>query len=90
MNVVHNAIWDATLKGGAGGWRSLKTTDLGGGGGGGGGGGDASAANQLLMLAAIGTPADPPWDGVTESASLISVMKAVALNTAYTIVDEGA
>lgn len=36
MNVIHNAIFDPALNSGAGGWRSMKTTDLGGGGGGGG------------------------------------------------------
>ena len=82
MNVVHNAVFDPTLNG-TGGWRSLKTTDLSGGGG---GGGDASAANQLLLNAAIGTPSDAAWDGVATDATVISLLKAIALNTTEIVV----
>jgi hypothetical protein len=39
--------------------------------------GDASAANQ----AAGNTKLDAAWDGVAASASVISILKAIALNT---------
>lgn len=81
MNVIHNAVFDPTLNDGAGGWRSLRTTDLAGGGGGGGGGGDASAANQLALKAVVGVTSDAAWDGVAANPTMMAVLKKIALNT---------
>lgn len=75
---VFNSIWDPTLNGGSGGWRSMKTTDLGGGGG---GGGDASAANQLALKAVIGSTTDAAWDGVSANPTMMAVLKKIAINT---------
>jgi hypothetical protein len=36
------------------------------------------------LIAAIGSPDDPPWNGTDPSASLISISKMTALNTATT------
>lgn len=58
-------------------------------GAGGGAGGDASAANQLILNAAIGSPSDAAWDMVSADATLISIAKAIALNTQTVLVDEG-
>jgi hypothetical protein len=50
--------------------------------------GDASAANQAAgntkldaLNTAIGTKTDAAWDGVAASASVISILKAIALNS---------
>lgn len=84
MNVIHNAIFDPALNSGAGGWRSMKTTDLGGGGGG--GGGDASAANQLALQAVIGSTSDAAWDGVAANPTMMAVLKMIAINTQEVVV----
>mgnify|MGYP007086366679 CR=1 FL=1 len=84
MNVIHNAVFDPTLNDGAGGWRSLRTTDLGGGGGG--GGGDASAANQLALKAVIGSTSDAAWDGVAANPTMMAVLKMIAINTQEVVV----
>lgn len=78
MNVIHNAVFDPALNDGAGGWRSLRTTDLAGGGG---GGGDASAANQLALKAVVGATSDAAWDGVAANPTMMAVLKMIALNT---------
>lgn len=67
--------------------RSLRVSDLASGGGGGGGTpGGATAAKQDALKEVIGSQTDAPWDGEAESATLISIMKAVALNTKNVVV----
>lgn len=36
---------------------------------------------EAVFLTAIGTPADEPWDGVAAEATVISLLKKIALNT---------
>lgn len=38
--------------------------------------------DPVNFSAALGTPTDAAWDGVAASASVISLLKAIALNTA--------
>ena len=44
--------------------------------------GDAAATPIPIASAAIGTPSDAPWDGVAANATVISLLKKIALNTA--------
>jgi hypothetical protein len=37
--------------------------------------------NLLVNSTAIGTPADEAWDGVAAEATVISLLKKIALNT---------
>lgn len=32
-------------------------------------------------IEALGTPSDPPWDGTSPNATVISLLKAIALST---------
>ena len=41
----------------------------------------ATSENQELLLTAIGTTADAPWDGINPNATVISLLKAIAQNT---------
>ena len=41
----------------------------------------ATSENQELLLTAIGTTADLPWDGINANATVISLLKAIAQNT---------
>ena len=42
---------------------------------------DGSALAGGDLLASIGAPTDAAWDGVAASATVISLLKAIALNT---------
>lgn len=46
-----------------------------------GGGSLATSANQQTLITAIGTPSDPAWNGTSPSATVISLLKAIAQNT---------
>lgn len=41
----------------------------------------AAFVADAAMATAIGTPEDEPWDGVAESATVISLLKRIAQNT---------
>ena len=44
----------------------------------------ATSDNQVLLLTAIGTTADTPWNGSDPDATVISLLKAIAINTGTT------
>lgn len=37
--------------------------------------------NDEHSIAALGTPSDPPWDGSSPNATVISLLKRIAQNT---------
>jgi hypothetical protein len=43
---------------------------------------DGTPVDSTDALSAIGTPGDAAWDGVAASATVISLLKAIAANTA--------
>lgn len=47
----------------------------------GGAGGDASASNQEALIALIGDVSDAAWDGTSPDATVIALLKRIALNT---------
>lgn len=40
-----------------------------------------SALDTAAVATALGTPADEPWNGTDPSATVISLLKAIAANT---------
>ena len=44
----------------------------------------ATSENQMLLLDAIGTKADAPWNGSDPNATVISLLKTIAINTGTT------
>lgn len=46
-----------------------------------GGGGSASSDNQETLIASIGDVSDPAWDMLTADATVIAILKRIALNT---------
>lgn len=44
----------------------------------------ATSENQELIISGIGSTADPAWNGTDPNASVISLLKAIALNTSTT------
>lgn len=42
----------------------------------------AALTEDATLAAVIGTPEDEPWDGSAPSATVISLLKAIAQNTA--------
>lgn len=44
----------------------------------------ATSTNQELLIAAIGTPTDAAWNGTAPAATVISLLKAIAMNTSTT------